>query len=172
MRAPTLSACLLLLTPSAILAAPSPSDVLLRIEPLGVNCPVGFSVERRSATEVVNVGQAPRHRASQRIRLTFSPFDTLGVARVDLVVHAASPNLQLLPAVAPTEPQPDIDRSFQLGADGTSSLHQRDLWVDGVGSIQSVDLRSITYANGATWHPSANSTCRAVPNGLTLVSAP
>jgi len=57
-----------------------------------------------------------------------------------------------------------IDADFR---DGDSA----DMVLSGFTSVRSITLDSLTYANGATWVPSAGKSCRVVPNPLMLVNA-
>ena len=66
---------------------------------------------------------------------------------------------------------PDIDRDFKLTGAANVGLHGRNLWVEGVGGILSVDLTSILYVDGSTWHASPSSICHAVPDSFTLITA-
>jgi hypothetical protein len=40
-----------------------------------------------------------------------------------------------------------------------------------VGSLSKVDLISIHYADGTTWHSTENLKCRAVPSNFLLVGS-
>lgn len=150
-------------------AAPTAS-VILRSPWTGSGCPVSLSVRRTSPTEIINASDAARHQGSQRIHLSVDPRDTSGVRRADLTVHATSLKVRYLPANSASA-SPDLDRNFQISGPSTSSLRDRDLWIDGVGSVLSVDLNSITYIDGSTWHRSPVSICRAIPSGFLLVSS-
>ncbi len=162
---------LLLTAPVALSAAPSSSaaDVVLRSGPQSIGCPVDLFVERRSPTEMVNVAHSNRVGNSQRILLTFVPLAGLDIKHVTLTVHALSTKPQILPADA--APPSGIDRTFRFSGPADSPLLHKDLWIDGVGAISSVDLTSITYADGSTWHQSQDSRCSAVPNKLLLIDA-
>ena len=165
LSAPTLS----LGAPSSPSEVPSqlPSQINLRLPAPSEGCPVGLSVERRSPTEFVNTANSPHRGDSQRIRLTFTPLDSPAIRTVDLTVHAFSNKAQILPAA--TRSSSGIDRSFQISGPRASGLSQKDLWVDRIGGVTSVELNSITYVDGSVWHKDEDSTCRAVPNNLILV---
>lgn len=173
---------LFLLTSSALSAAPQASSqhssqdasnsasIILRSPWTGSGCPVSLSVRRTSPTELVNASDAVQHRGSQRIHLSVDPRDTSGIRSAELTVHATSLKGRYLPANS-ANASPDLDRNFQISGPSTSSLRDKDLWIDGAGSVLSVDLTSITYVDGSTWHRSPNSVCRAVPSSFLLVSS-
>ncbi len=163
------TALALLSAPMLAFAAPSgpASKANLVLPPESEGCPIGLSVERRSPTEFVNTAESPHRADSQRIRLTFTPLDSPGIRTVDLTVHAFSNKGQILPAA--TRSSSGIDRSFQISGPASSGLSQKDLWVERVGGVTSVELNSITYVDGSVWHRTAESSCRAVPSNLVLV---
>lgn len=146
------------------------SGVVPRSPWTGSGCPVSLSVWRTSPTELVNASDAVQHRGSQRIHLSVDPRDTSGIRSAELTVHATSLKGRYLLASS-ANASPDLDCTFQISGPSTSSLRDKDLWIDGVGSVLSVDLTSITYVDGSTWRRSPDSVCRAVPSSFLLVSS-
>lgn len=55
-----------------------------------------------------------------------------------------------------------------LGANKESSTN---LWLNRFTAISLIDIKSITYANGLTWHSSAQETCHFAPEGATLIGS-
>lgn len=155
---------------SEIAARTALANIILREQWTGNGCPVSLSVQRTSPTEIVNADQAQQHRGSQRIHLSVDPRDTSGIRRAEITVHATSLKPRFLPANS-ANTSPDLDRNFQISGPSTSGLRDRDLWIDGAGSVLSVDLTCITYVDGSTWHRSSGSVCRAVPSNFLLVSS-
>lgn len=151
--------------------ASATAGIVLRSPWVGTGCPVALSVRRTSPTELVNASDAVQHRGSQRIHLTVDPRDTSGIRSADITVHATSRKGRYLPAAISANNSPDLDRNFQISGPSTSSLRNKDLWIDGVGSVLFVDLTSITYIDGSTWQRSSDSVCRAIPSSFLLVSS-
>ena len=60
-----------------------------------------------------------------------------------------------------------LEASF-VHSDGAAAAN---LLLDGFTSITSITLRSITYADGSIWSPSASSVCQTAPDPFMLVSA-
>ncbi len=163
---------LLFLSAGPILSAPrqaaSIPGVIFSTPSVGNGCPVSFSVQRTSPIEVVNAADAERHQGAQRIHLTIDPLHTTGIKRARIIVHAVSLKAHLLPA-AGSSSSPSVDHSFEISNASAAGLREKNLWVDGVGAILSVDLASITYVDGSTWQRSQSSSCRAIPSLLLLV---
>ncbi len=166
-------AVFLVLAPTVLLAAAAqaPRDVVASVTLGNGSCPVSFDVHRNSPGLVANIDDPNRHHGSQRIFFTLAPADNRIVQSIDLVIHAVSARSRLFPANLAADQTPDIDRDFKLSTPNSIGLHGRSLWVDGVGGILSVDLTSITYTDGSSWHTSSASICHAIPNGFTLVDA-
>ena len=64
----------------------------------------------------------------------------------------------------------DVSKTFELRRSaGSDSLSDADVWMHNVGSLTRVDLISIHYTDGTTWHATENFKCRAVPSNFLLV---
>lgn len=126
-------------------------------------CPVGFAVERRPATELVSTGKPSRLSGAQRLRVSFQTSAKRHIAGADLLVHGSTPAGEFLPAAAPAGLS-EITRSFHLQAGDRSSLTERDILVNHVGSVRSVDLIALRYTDGTGWQAASNRSCRAVPS--------
>ncbi|MGH9606012.1 MAG: hypothetical protein ACRD3N_09980 [Terracidiphilus sp.] len=46
-----------------------------------------------------------------------------------------------------------------------------EVWVNGIGAVNWIDVDSIVYADGATWKPAAGESCSIKPDPLELISA-
>ncbi len=172
MRAPTFAyaAALFSLMTPLLAASPqnTPAPATLRALAVAVSkltsCPVGFAARRQSPTEVVAIDHDARHRSGQGVHLSLQHPDT-DIRSAEVVVHAASNKTRYLPLQA-GDIRPDLSKDFHLSASGAGGLRSSDLWLDNAGSITSVDLVSITYADGTTWNPDPSAICRAIPNGF------
>ena len=137
------------------------------------NCPVEFSARRQSPTDVVEVSSAS-HTSGQGVRLTLKTFAHLSAAAIvaaDVDVHAASNRTRYLP-LEDMDPESDLSETFHLSAPkDRGELRSSNLWLARAGSILSVDLVSLTFADGSVWKHSSSSTCHAVVSGYMLVSS-
>ncbi len=176
MRAPAV--ILVTLATTVLVAAPpqqipkltaAPQDSRVRLAAVS-NCPVEFSARRQSLAEVVVVNRSAQHRSGQGVHLSLQhPPNSISAAEV--VVHADSNKLRYLPLEG-IGAQPDLSRSFHLSpSSGSDSLRSSDLWLDEAGSILSVDLISVTYADGTAWRHTSGSTCHASINGVMLINS-
>lgn len=134
----------------------------------GLNCPIDLFARRQSASELIRTGSATHPHSGQGVHLSIQ-YTPAAITSAEVVVHAASNKPRILP-LDTTQGAPDIARSFHLaGPSSLSGLRASDLWLDGAASILSVDLLSLTYADGTTWTRSPISACRAIPSGFLLI---
>ncbi len=162
--------------------------------PASVACPIGFSVRRRAASEVLFAKDAAQIPHNQGLQLKFDHMDASNIVQADITVHGMSGNVRKMPASAgpasadpasadpasadPASADPasaDMDTHtteiFELRSKvQAASLFQSEIWMTKLNAVSWVELTEIKYADGSVWHASAGSQCRAVPNGYLLVA--
>jgi hypothetical protein len=89
------------------------------------------------------------------------------IAQADLSVHFVSGDPHALP-VADAHHPPEHSKTFHLTGGDTEKL-AGDLFVGLVGSIRTVHLTSLSYADGYSWHATPGHACVVEPNRLILV---
>lgn len=136
-----------------------------------VTCPVAMRAERRGTQWVMQARSGGRSVAGQRIYLEIERGkDTAVEAKV--TVHGTRARARFLPALS-TENQGAADalKSFTLHANSADKGNiASDLRLEGFTSVQSVNLDSITYADGSVWTARAAQRCSVEPDPLMLVS--
>jgi hypothetical protein len=147
----------------------SSTPVILTAGSASNGCPVGFSVQRRSPGAVVWTNDRSQKHPIQGVQLTFSRPSAAQIVKADVVVHGTSGEARVIPAAG--KAGDDLSQSFTLKRDDDSStLPNRELWTETLATISFVELTEVEFANGVVWHEPHAGTCRAVPNGLLLVS--
>ena len=149
-------------------------------------CPVGFSARRQATGQIMTAGDARQSGPAQGLHLTLGNRSTPSIESIEVKVHGTTPEARILPASTPAEISADtqydagidrqsrstdaITKTFELHrTSGDTSLREADVWMHQVGSLRWADLISITYADGTTWHATADLHCRAVPSNFLLV---
>jgi hypothetical protein len=175
-------------SPATVLKSPPTSEkaadsvILDANRPDNSGCPVGFSASRRATGQIMSAGDARQSGPAQGLHLTLDNRSTPAIDSIEVKVHGTTPKARVLPAgtqSSDTATVP-IDRrsrstdtvikTFELHRiSADSSLREADVWMHQVGSLRWADLISITYADGTTWHATANLNCRAVPSNFLLV---
>jgi hypothetical protein len=110
--------------------------------------------------------------ASQKLDLQLSnPRDTRAVTHAQITVHGLTAHGRITPAAsgssatATVAKQVDLQLSVAPGASASAGLVFK-----GFTSVRWIDLDSLTYADGSTWHASPQHNCQIVPNRFMLVA--
>jgi hypothetical protein len=168
-----LSASLLLLLAASVTLAQTSnnSSVILAIPAANASngCPVGFAASRQADFQTMLASDRSQSGPAQGLHLMLSHLNTPAIQSVEVTVYGISPKLRALPVNAPSSDT--ISKTFELQRQtGSDSLTEADVWMHNVGSLSRVDLISIAYTDGTTWHATGSLRCRVVPSNLILVT--
>jgi hypothetical protein len=135
--------------------------------PSNSGCPVGFFASRQATGQIMSAGEAKQAGPAQGLHLTLNHLAAPAIDRIEITVYGVSSKARVLPAGPIPE---DVSKTFELRREsGSNTLTEADVWMHNVGSLSSVDLIAITYADGTTWHATENLKCRAIPSGFLRV---
>jgi hypothetical protein len=132
-------------------------------------CPVGFSAERRSTTEV-RYAKDGREIRGQGLELKFdSQTEPKKILKANVTVRGVTGVARVMPAGSASID--DVAEIFQLGAAvGEDSLRHSSIWTQRVATVRWVDLTEISYADGSVWHASQGERCRIEPSKFLLIA--
>ncbi|MGB6687426.1 MAG: hypothetical protein WBE76_06255 [Terracidiphilus sp.] len=136
-------------------------------------CPVSFSAKQGWDGGLVATRKAEPSEPgfSQRIFLSLADKESSSVAGARVTVHGLTPKSRVLPvelgADGPAQISRSLNVSFTRDAMGETGA---GLVLRGYSAVYSIDVDSITYADGTTWK-SGEGLCRVVPDPMMLVSA-
>jgi hypothetical protein len=131
-------------------------------------CPIGFSASRQSDLQMMSASDASKAGPAQGLHLTLNNLDMPAIQNIEVTVYGTSTKGRVLPV--DMQSNDTVTKTFALHRiSGDASLSDADVWMHHVGSLSWVDLISITYADGTTWHAAENLKCRAVPSNFLLV---
>jgi hypothetical protein len=149
----------------------------LTISPnLAEQCPIGLEVSHGGlfARKQTDYDARPRDRMllpspGQRIHLTMTNPSALEIVRMQFTVHGYSDKSRTFTLASAV---PDLAKKVTLarGIEGNGHASS-DLSLSNFTAISSVDLDSLTYADGSSWSAATNGVCSVVPNALMLISA-
>lgn len=133
-------------------------------------CPVGFSAERRSTTEVRYAKDGRREIRGQGLELKFdSRTEPKKILKANVTVRGVTGAARVIPAGRASVD--DVAEIFQLGAaTGEDRLRHSRIWTQRVSTVRWVDLTEISYADGSVWHASQGERCRIEPSKFLLVA--
>jgi hypothetical protein len=155
--------------------APANTASLALVPALAATCPVGLTVKHADSFVEKQTGYTPgpqqgiiRGKNVQRIHLTMSNPSSRKIVGVQLTVYGfSSKERNFTLASASPDVSRKVDLALELDANGQYS---GDLSLDRLTALSTVDLDSVTYADGSTWQAAKSGECRVVPDMLMLVS--
>jgi hypothetical protein len=137
-------------------------------------CPVGLKVERSSGLFAYkNAKSGPADDADQRTsqRLDFRMTNLLPqeIVNAEITAHGFRYEWRVIRVAAPT---PDLWKTMDVALDvkGNSST-SRELSFAHFSTVSTIDVNSVTYADGSTWHASSPGQCSVAPSLIMRVSA-
>ena len=155
------------------------SQVLVFNRPAS-SCPIGIQAQPTPGlTQMVVRGTPPSHDYSKRtafpsqqsLRFLLSNPTALGITAIELNVHGLQPGGHVEPVVSTQSGSGNFDKHLDLKlAINAKGRATRDIRFDGFTSIRSIDLESVTYADGSTWHANAEAPCNFEPSRVMLVA--
>jgi hypothetical protein len=169
----SLSASVLLFFAAAVTLAQTSnnSSVIVTIPSANASngCPVGFSASRQADFQTMLARDRSEPGPAQGLHLMLSHLNSPAIQSIEVTVYGISPKLRALPVDVPSSDT--ISKTFELQRQtGSNSLTEGDVWMHNVGSLNRVDLISITYTDGSTWHATNSLKCRVVPSNFVLVT--
>jgi hypothetical protein len=136
--------------------------------PSNSGCPVSFFASRQATGQIMSAGDARQAGPAQGLHLVLDHLTQPAIESIEITVYGVSSKARVLPAGPTPE---DVSKTFELRREsGSNSLSDADVWMHNVGSLSRVDLISIHYADGSTWHATADMKCRAVPSGFLRIA--
>lgn len=137
-------------------------------------CPVGLQVEHSSGLFAYeNTRAVPAQHAAPKTEQWFdfrmTNFRPHEIVNAQITAHGFSYKWRTIPVSAAT---PDIWKTTDVALDvkGNSSA-SRELSFDHFSTIRTIDVNSVTYADGSTWHASSPGACSVAPSPIMRISA-
>jgi hypothetical protein len=141
-------------------------------------CPVGLRAERGTGSGML-VARGPRDHVpttgiAQQLHMTFTNRMPTNVVGVTLTAHGLTATSRLTPTVqspaASTSGTITRTVHLDLRLDSRADV-SADLTLEAFTSVSRIDVDAIDYADGSSWHTSAQQLCSITPDGLMLVSS-
>jgi hypothetical protein len=153
----------------------------------GTTCPVGMQATHgRSLPSSVNAGgahqqgpaingrqfvaQPPVPAINQQIHLVMTNPLSRDIVSAQFTAHGFSNKSRTV--YLDDAQAPDLTTTVKVVIDVKGNGHaSSDLSLSDFTAVSSIDLNSITYADGSTWHSSSLGACSVVPDGVMLIAA-
>ena len=143
-----------------------------RIDPS--KCPVGLKVEPSSGLFAYeNAKAVPAEHAApsseQWFDLTMINFLPHEVVSAQLTAHGFSYKGRIIPV---SDATPNIWKTVDVALEVKgNSRASRELSFGHFSTIRTIDVNSVTYADGSTWHASSPGACSVAPSLIMRISA-
>jgi hypothetical protein len=146
------------------------------------SCPVSVRAQQSSAANRMEVDQSRPKGLAQLIHLTLANPAGSQVTRAKVTIRGLLPKTRatLTPALTsmtlgadPSDAAKTLDVAFSTTPETSSADKSAtaDLWVPALSAVYTIDLVSVTYADGSTWTANTAKTCRTPIDGMMLVGA-
>ncbi len=138
-------------------------------------CPVSLHAQHGADGNMLNVDKGRPKGLAQLLRLTLTNPDSRQIVQANVRVHGLSGKGRVAQATSAQKNsgQDNSDKvesmvvSFSPGQNKSVS---GDLWVPGMTAVLSIDLNSVTFADGSTTSFSGRDLCHVAPDPLMLIA--
>ena len=112
------------------------------------------------------------HPAGYRLHLSLSNLQPTAIVSAEVTIHGSSAKGCFSQANSGQSNCADLKKTIDLHLKiAPSAEASTDLTLPtDFTAVSLIDLSTVTYANGTTWHSSPTKTCHAAPTGATLIS--
>ena len=147
----------------------STSTVVIRMQP---SCPVGMHAKQGSGGGLAAVRNArPSDGPSQQIHLVLARRHSQQITGARVLVRGLSGKDRMERSNAIGDIVPDRSPMLLVTFTPDNAVEaSADLVLPGFTSIQSVELQTITYADGSTWKMENQNACTVAPDPMMLIA--
>ena len=141
-------------------------SALMLAQPGSQNCPVTLHADRVPGS-VLSRAEKGEQPDGKPLHIAFKPNEAHGITDAELILHGTSGN-----RLRPTgSGRPASEEAFSVSLRPASDgRFDTVVYVRELTAVDYLELKSIHFANGTTWHASATSSCRIAPDGFMLVA--
>jgi len=150
---------------------PQTQTVITQLPPQSNACPVSVQARQAASWNRMEVGNDHPKGPAQRLHLTLVNPKPKQITGATVTVRGLTPKTRvtLTPMAVDSAPSDAAKTLNVTFPDGTGKEVSADLWVPGLSAANSIDLTSVTYADGSTWKLAAGHTCHATIDGFMLI---
>ena len=154
--------------------AHNPSQpAVLETLPYSAHCPLNLSAQQGMSGELRSTKGLPplqeTQSIGQQIRLTLMNTGLTGITAARIKVHGYTPTGRVMPSGVPP---PDAAKSLNLLLIvGPRQNVSTDLRLESFSAVTSIELESVSYADGNRWQASAENRCQIAPDPVMLITS-
>lgn len=147
--------------------------IIVQMPPVSPLCPVSLRAKQAAGGDLLAVDNGQPKGPAQRLHLILNNRDSRRITGAKVTVRGLTAKARVTRALTAPPSQDDAsDAARTLEVTFTSGLHgevSADLRVPDLTAVQSIDLNSVTYADGSTWKLSPDNGCRSVLDPTMLI---
>ena len=166
----------LLATLTAFAQVQSVSPAAERAAVVQGSCPVSMSARQVGITRMyqalATTAKPDPLATPSGLHVELKPSANSPLQRAELIVHYRLPEERAIPVNQQSAAAKELSKTYTLiAADGDELKLTGYLRVGSLANITHVTIRSIEFADGTKWQPSASGSCSVAPSPLVLVAA-
>lgn len=164
-----------LLFASAPLAAQTASQqpsqtTVLRLPP-NIGCPVSLRAQHRAASQaLLQIQKYLPGGVGQLLHITLINSDSRQIVAANVRVHGLSGNARITQTMSDPKDAERTQFDQLTFSSGAGQQVSSDLWAYGMTAVLSIDLDSVTFADGSTRIFSPPAACRVTPDPKMLIA--
>lgn len=150
------------------LSAASTSSTI--IPPVNIGCPIFLRAQHAADGGLLNVDKRRPERPAQLLHLTLTNPDSRQIVAARVKVHGLSGKGRVTQTMSGAD-RPDATSTIEMRlVQGSGKEAYGDLRVPNMTAVLSIDLNSVTYADGSTASFTGHDACRVVPEKFMLIA--
>ncbi|MGB0064271.1 MAG: hypothetical protein WBP85_07475 [Terracidiphilus sp.] len=151
---------------------PSAQTNAVNQSPVYIGCPIAMRAQHMADGQIVKAGNARPQGIGQWLHLTLTAPDAHRIAKAELTIRGSSPKGRMTQTLESGDSTSDASaRQVAEFTAGPDRQDLSDLWVPGITAVQSIEIDSVTYADGSTWKLTGSLSCRVIPEAFMLVTS-
>jgi hypothetical protein len=133
------------------------------------SCPVSLYARQAPGANRMEVNGVPLKGIAQLLHLMVNAPNSSRVVAAQVTVHGFTNKVRAVQTASTPDPS-DAAKTFDVRFPTGPKEIATDLAVPGFSAVRTIDLNSVTYADGSTWKLAEGSTCRSRIDPIMLIS--
>jgi hypothetical protein len=143
---------------------------VFRLPTINMGCPVSLRAQHGTSGNMLAVDKSRPKGIAQLLHLILTNPDSRRIAEASLTVHGLGGKGRVSETQSRQE-NSDAARTLEIRFPGGSDREvSGDLWVPGMTAVLSIDLNSVTYADGSRSSFTGREGCHVAPDPLMLIA--
>lgn len=140
------------------------------LPPVNIGCPVSMRAQHGADGNLLNVDKSRPKGLAQLLHLTLTDPDSRQIVEANVRIHGLSGKGRIAQAAPVQDSSDKVEALVVKFSPGQGKAVSGNLWVPGMTAVLSIDLNSVTYADGSTRNFSGRDFCHVAPDPLMLIA--